>query len=285
MNTSPFVLRHSPYPDPVEIALEEDVGAGDLTSFFFIPVAARSRARIFAKEEAVVAGVTVATAVFERIDANLKVVVLQADGSPVKSGDTVLEISGATRSILTGERVALNFIQRLSGVATLTARFVKAIEGTNVKILDTRKTTPGLRNFEKAAVVAGGGQNHRMGLFDAIMVKDNHLLARPQLREAICEIRQVHPNMMIEVEADSVRQVREFVTLEGVDVILLDNMTPQALRECVQLRRPGLKFEASGGISLATVRAIAETGVDFISVGQLTHSALAIDFSLELIDG
>ena len=203
----------------------------------------------------------------------------------MKPADTVIEISGPTRSILTGERVALNFIQRLSGVATLTARFVEAVKGTNVTILDTRKTTPGLRSLEKAAVVAGGGRNHRMGLFDAVMVKDNHLLARPRLSDAIGEIRQVHPDILIEVEADSVEQVREFVMLSGVDVILLDNMAPQSLRECVRLRRPGLKFEASGGVSLQTVRAIAETGVDYISVGQLTHSALAIDFSLELMNG
>jgi nicotinate-nucleotide pyrophosphorylase (carboxylating) len=286
MNTSQIALPHfSACPDPIEIALSEDVGAGDLTSTFFIPESARSKARIFAKEEALLAGGAVAAAVFKRIDPNLEITVIQPDGTRVNYGDTVLSISGATRSILTGERVALNFIQRLSGVATLTARFVEAVKGTTVKILDTRKTTPGLRKLEKAAVVAGGGQNHRMGLFDAVMVKDNHLLAGPLLGDAIREIRRVHPDIMIEVEADSLQQVREFVALDGVNVILLDNMTPQTLRECVRLRRPGLKFEASGGISLTTVRAIAETGVDYISVGQLTHSALAVDFSLELMDG
>jgi nicotinate-nucleotide pyrophosphorylase (carboxylating) len=285
MNISTNTFRHLQLPDPIDIALAEDVGSGDLTSTFFISEQARSRARIFAKEDAVVAGALVAVEVLSRIDSKLEIVVVRTDGSLVRPGDTVIGISGPTRSILTGERVALNFIQRLSGVATLTARFVDAVRDTNVMILDTRKTTPGLRGLEKAAVVAGGGRNHRMGLFDAIMVKDNHLLARPRLSDAIGEIRQVHPDIMIEVEADSVEQVREFVMLDGVDVILLDNMAPETLRECVRLRRPGLKFEASGGVSLQTVRAIAETGVDYISVGQLTHSALAIDFSLELIDG
>jgi nicotinate-nucleotide pyrophosphorylase (carboxylating) len=196
----------------------------------------------------------------------------------------VIELSGFTRAILTGERVALNFIQRLSGIATLTGEFVEAVHGTGVTILDTRKTTPGLRALEKAAVKAGGGQNHRMGLYDGVMVKDNHLLARPELQEAICSIRRIYPDILIEVEADSIDQVRDFAKLNGVDVILLDNMSPDQLRACVSLRRPGLKFEASGGISLATVRQIAETGVDYISAGQLTHSARAIDFSLELFD-
>jgi nicotinate-nucleotide pyrophosphorylase (carboxylating) len=271
--------------DPVEIALAEDLGSGDLTSFFFISETSRSSGRIFAKEESVVAGVAVAKQVFEKVDPGLDVSIVRVDGSRVRPGETVLKVHGATRSILTAERVALNFIQRLSGVATLTARFVQAVEGTRARILDTRKTTPGLRILEKAAVVAGGGKNHRMGLYDAVMVKDNHLLAQPRLDEAIRDIRRIHPDLLIEVEADSIDQVREFVRIEGVDVILLDNMPPEILRECIALRRHGLKFEASGGVSLQTVRAIAETGVDFISVGQLTHSAPAIDLSLELTDG
>ena len=201
-----------------------------------------------------------------------------------KPGETVIEFSGSTRSILTGERVALNFLQRLSGIATLTAQFVAAVQGTGVTILDTRKTTPGLRVLEKAAVRAGGGKNHRMGLYDGVMVKDNHLLARPELEDAIRSVRQTHPEVLVEVEADSIDQVQSFVNLTGIDVILLDNMSPDELRVCVSLGRPGLKFEASGGVDLATVRQIAETGVDYISIGQLTHSARAIDFSLELLD-
>ncbi len=274
----------TPKLDPVDIALAEDVGSGDLTSLFFIPETRVCKGRIFAKEACVIAGVEVVQRIYRKLDPRLEILILRQDGSVVKPGETVIELSGLTRTILTGERVALNFIQRLSAVATLTARFVEAVHGTQVTILDTRKTTPGLRALEKAAVKAGGGQNHRMGLFDGVMVKDNHLLAKPELQKAILSIRAIYPKILIEVEADSVDQARDFVNLQGIDVILLDNMSPDQLRTCVSLRKPGLKFEASGGVSLATVRQIAETGVDFISVGQLTHSARAIDFSLELWD-
>jgi nicotinate-nucleotide pyrophosphorylase (carboxylating) len=268
--------------DPIQNALEEDIGAGDLTSEFLVPADHQSAARIFAKENAVLAGTQAAQGAYQQLDSQLAITIRRQDGDAVSPGDTVLEIAGRTRSILTGERVALNFIQRLSGVATITRRFVEAVSGTRAQILDTRKTTPGLRALEKAAVKAGGGRNHRMGLFDAVMVKDNHLLAHPSLAAAIKEIRQKYPELLIEVEADSIDQVREFVGLEAINVILLDNMRPEEIRRCVELGRPGLKFEASGGVSLSTVRAIAETGVDYISVGQLTHSAPAIDFSLEL---
>jgi nicotinate-nucleotide pyrophosphorylase (carboxylating) len=270
--------------DPVEIALAEDIGSGDLTSLYFIPETSRTRARIFAKEPIVVAGTDVAKRTFERVDGSVEVKIVCPEGSAVKQGETVIELAGATRSILTGERVALNFLQRLSGVATLTAQFVRAVQGTGAQILDTRKTTPGLRALEKAAVKAGGGRNHRMGLYDAVMVKDNHLLALPKLQETILLVRKKHPAILVELEADTVEQVREFAGLEGVDVILLDNMSPEQMEACVAVRRPGLKFEASGGVSLDTVRQIAETGVDYISVGQLTHSARAVDLSLELAD-
>jgi nicotinate-nucleotide pyrophosphorylase (carboxylating) len=268
--------------DPIQNALAEDIGPGDLTSTFLVPEDHRSEARIFAKEDAVVAGTEAARAVYLQVNPQITITVRRKDGDSVWPGDTVLEIAGPTRSILTGERVALNFIQRLSGVATVTRKFVDAVAGTGAEILDTRKTTPGLRTLEKAAVKAGGARNHRMGLFDAVMVKDNHLLSHPDLPAAIQDIRSKYPKLLIEVEADSIEQVREFVRLEALDVILLDNMSPEEIRKCVALRRPGLKFEASGGVSLVTVRAIAETGVDFISVGQLTHSAPSIDFSLEL---
>jgi nicotinate-nucleotide pyrophosphorylase (carboxylating) len=268
--------------DPIQNALEEDIGTGDLTSEFLVPADHQSAARIFAKENAVLAGTQAAQAAYQQLDSQLAITIRRQDGEAVSPGDTVLEIAGRTRSILTGERVALNFIQRLSGVATITRRFVEAVAGTGAQILDTRKTTPGLRALEKAAVKAGGGRNHRLGLFDAVMVKDNHLLAHPSLAAAIKEIRQKYPELLIEIETDSIEQVREFVRLEAINVILLDNMRPEEIRQCVELRRPGLKFEASGGVSLSTARAIAETGVDYISVGQLTHSAPAIDFSLEL---
>jgi nicotinate-nucleotide pyrophosphorylase (carboxylating) len=268
--------------DPIQNALAEDIGPGDLTSTFLVPADHQSEARIFAKEDAVVAGTEAARTVYRQVDPQIAITAQREDGDSVRPGDTVLEIAGPTRSILTGERVALNFIQRLSGVATVTRKFVDAVAGTGAEILDTRKTTPGLRALEKAAVKAGGARNHRMGLFDAVLVKDNHLLSHPNLPAAIQDIRHKYPKLLIEVEADSIEQVREFVRLEALDVILLDNMSPEEIRKCVALRRPGLKFEASGGVSLVTVRAIAETGVDYISVGQLTHSAPSIDFSLEL---
>jgi nicotinate-nucleotide pyrophosphorylase (carboxylating) len=272
----------APVFDAVDVALTEDVGSGDLTSRFFIPERHVSMARIFAKESCVIAGTEAAVKTYRKVDPGMEVRLTKGDGTRLEPGETVIALKGSTRSILTGERVALNFIQRLSGVATLTAQFVEAVRGSGVEILDTRKTTPGLRALEKAAVKAGGGRNHRMGLYDAVMVKDNHLLAGPEIQATIFALRKTHPDILIELEADSIDQVRAFMGIAGVDVILLDNMSPADLRACVSLRKSGVKFEASGGVSLQTVRLIAETGVDFISVGQLTHSARAIDFSLEL---
>jgi nicotinate-nucleotide pyrophosphorylase (carboxylating) len=271
--------------DPISIALAEDIGSGDLTSRYFVGTEERS-ARIFVKEPAVAAGVGTGAEVFRRVDPQLAVCVVRDDGSPLAKGDTVLEIRGAVRSILTAERVALNFIQRLSGTATLTRRFVEAVAGTRARILDTRKTTPGLRALEKAAVVAGGGVNHRFGLYDMVMVKDNHLAAGTtpeQLQAAIRTFRAENPGRRVEVEADTLDQVRRFLTFTGVDVILLDNMACAQMAEAVALGAGRVQFEASGGVSLATAADIAATGVDFISVGALTHSAPAIDFSLELL--
>jgi nicotinate-nucleotide pyrophosphorylase (carboxylating) len=271
--------------DVIAIALAEDIGSGDLTSRYFVGKK-RANARIFAKEPCVAAGVDTAAEVFHRVDPQLEIKVLHASGTQIKGSDTLLEVSGAARSILSAERVALNFLQRLSGVATLTRRFVDAIGGHNARILDTRKTTPGLRALEKAAVVAGGGMNHRFGLFDMVMLKDNHLLALDQLealQAAITRFRTRRPKIRIELEADTVEQVRAFLRLNGVDVILLDNMNTGDLTEAVRLGGGRVQFEASGGVTLASVAAIAATGVDFISVGALTHSAPAIDFSLELL--
>jgi nicotinate-nucleotide pyrophosphorylase (carboxylating) len=271
--------------DPISIALAEDIGSGDLTSRYFVGAEERS-ARIFVKEPSVAAGVGTGAEVFRRVDPQLAVRVVRDDGSPLAKGDTVLEIRGAVRSILTAERVALNFIQRLSGTATLTRRFVEAVAGTRARILDTRKTTPGLRALEKAAVVAGGGVNHRFGLYDMVMVKDNHLAAGTtpeQLQAAIRTFRAENPGRRVELEADTLDQVRRFLTFTGVDVILLDNMACAQMAEAVALGAGRVQFEASGGVSLATAADIAATGVDFISVGALTHSAPAIDFSLELL--
>ena len=275
--------RPSPH-DPIAIALVEDIGPGDLTSKYFVGDERRS-ARIFAKEPAVAAGVETAAEVFARVDPQLVVKIVRPSGSALDPGETVLEVNGATRSILTAERVALNFIQRLSGVATLTRRYVEAAKPHRAKILDTRKTTPGLRALEKAAVVAGGGVNHRFGLYDMVMVKDNHLAAEHglhQLAAAIERFRAENPGVRVEVEADRLDQVRDFLTLNGVDVILLDNMSCADMAEAVRLSAGRVPLEASGGVNLDTVAQIAATGVDFISVGALTHSARAIDFSLEL---
>lgn len=270
--------------DPIAIALAEDIGRGDLTSHYFVGTERRC-ARIFAKEPAIVAGAETAAEVFRRVDPQIEVTIIRASGGRVEQGQTVLEINGTVRSILTAERVALNFLQRLSGVATLTRRYVDAIAGTKTRILDTRKTTPGLRALEKAAVVAGGGLNHRFGLFDMVMVKDNHLAADTDLehlQEAIRRCRAEHPGVRIELEADTLDQVRRFLTLMGVDVILLDNMRAEEMAEAVQFGAGRVQFEASGGVNLETVAEIAATGVDFISVGALTHSPRAIDYSLEL---
>ena len=271
--------------DPIAIALQEDIGAGDITTDLFVPDTLRALGRIMARERAVVAGGGTAAEVFRRVDPRLNVDILQPDGSALSGGETILEVRGSARSILTAERVALNFLQRLSGVATLTRQFVDAIGEAPAKILDTRKTTPGLRALEKAAVVAGGGANHRFNLNDMVLVKDNHLSAGSGVAGfagAIQRLRQERPGIRIEVEADRLEQVRSFLEIEGIDVIMLDNMKPSEMREAVALGRHKVKFEASGGVTLKKVRQIAATGVDFISVGALTHSARAIDFALEL---
>ncbi len=271
--------------DPIAIALAEDIGAGDLTSRYFVG-AEKRKAWIFAKEEAVVAGADTAADVFGRVDPKTRAKVVSQNGSRVKAGDSVIEIEGAVCSILTAERVALNFLQHLSGIATLTAKFVRHVGRRKARILDTRKTTPGLRALEKAAVLAGGGVNHRFGLYDMVMVKDNHLLAAGRvdaLQETISCFRKKHPGVRVELEADTLEQVGEFLKLRGVDVILLDNMNLKQLSAAVKLGKGRVQFEASGGVTLETVGAIAATGVDFISVGALTHSARSMDFSLELL--
>ncbi|MEQ1862151.1 MAG: carboxylating nicotinate-nucleotide diphosphorylase [Chthoniobacteraceae bacterium] len=283
MTVLPSPPRPSPH-DPIAIALAEDIGPGDLTSKYFVGDESR-RARIVAREAAVVAGAETAAEVFTRVDPRLVVKVALPSGSRVASGATVIEISGTASSILTAERVALNFLQRLSGVATLTRRYVDAVAPHRARILDTRKTTPGLRSLEKGAVLAGGGLNHRFGLFDMVMVKDNHLAARRDpaaLQAAITRFRAEKPGLRVEVEADTLDQVREFLGLTGIDVILLDNMPCADMAEAVHLGAGRVQLEASGGVTLESVPQIAATGVDFISVGALTHSARAIDFSLEL---
>ncbi len=274
--------------DPVALALAEDTGSGDLTAQFFIAADSLSRGVIIAREDCVIAGTKAAVRSFQLIDSTVELVNCVTDGERVTAGDQVLEIRGPTRSLVTSERTALNFLQRLSGVATLTRKFVDAVAatGSQAKILDTRKTTPCLRHFEKAAVVAGGGVNHRMGLYDMAMVKDNHLLAegkQAQLQNSIDRLRATHPEIRVELEADTLEQVERFLKLRGVGKILLDNMSVQQLGQAVAMGGGQVEFEASGGVTLETVGAIARSGVDFISVGALTHSARAIDLALELV--
>lgn len=271
--------------DPISLALAEDIGPGDLTAQYFVENRP-ARARLFAKETAVAAGVETAAEVFRRVHPGIQVGVERPSGTALVRGDTVLTVDGPLPSLLTAERVALNFLQHLSGIATLTSHFVAAVAGTKARILDTRKTIPGLRLLEKAAVVSGGGTNHRMGLYDMVMVKDNHLASGTtpaQLQEAIQRFKKAHPTVRIELEADRLDQVRDFLKMEGVDVILLDNMSLEDLREAVRLSGGKTLLEASGGVTLETVTAIAATGVDFISSGALTHSARSIDFSMELL--
>ena len=274
-----------PLPDPIEIALREDLGDGDTTTEFFVREDLRALGRIVARERAVVAGTETAAEVFRRVNPQLNIEILQPDGTALAGGETILEVRGAAASILTAERVALNFLQRLCGIATLTRQFVDAIGKSRAKILDTRKTTPGLRALEKAAVVAGGGANHRSTLSEMVLVKDNHLNAGAGFSgfvNAIQRLRQERPGLRIEVEADRLEQVRSFLEIDGIDVILLDNMEPTEMREAVAAGKRKVKFEASGGITLKNVRRIAATGVDYISIGALTHSARSIDLSLEL---
>lgn len=272
--------------DTIRRALAEDIGAGDITSQCFIPSDHRSLARIIAGEHAILAGNEVAAEVFRQVDPSIEVTPLKADGDRLASGDIVLVAHGSTISLLTAERTALNFLQRLSGVATLTRHFVDAVAGTGVAILDTRKTTPGLREFERIAVRAGGGINHRFGLFDRVLAKDNHLAVTGDadgLQRAIDEARRRQPGILIEIEADTLDQVRMLCGLRGIDIILLDNMSNEELREAAAIRGGGkISLEASGGVNLGTVAAIAATGVDCISVGALTHSARAADFSMDL---
>ena len=272
--------------DPIDIALREDIGEGDVTSAFFVPETARVAARIVAREKAIVAGTETAAEVFRRVDPSVQVEIIRNDGVEVGPNESVLEIFGLARSILQGERVALNFLQHLCGVATLTRQFVDAAGSDQVKILDTRKTMPGLRELEKKAVVAGGGTNHRFGLDDMVLVKDNHLMCLAdsfRFAEAVNRVRAERPGMRIEVECDDLRQVRAILKAAEVDLILLDNMRPAQLREAVALGKGrNVKFEASGGVTLKNVRVVAATGVDFISIGALTHSVKAIDLSLEV---
>jgi len=269
----------------VHAALAEDIGSGDVTSLATLPVKVRFTVVMRARESMVIAGLAFAEAAFQKLSPSVRINRCARDGQRVKAGAGLLNISGPARAILSAERVALNFVQRLSGVATLTAQYVSAIKGRQARILDTRKTTPGWRRFEKYAVACGGGCNHRIGLFDLVLIKDNHLAAlraaKPNaVAAAIQQAREKFPWLKVEVEADTLAQVKQAADA-GADIILLDNMSPAQLRQAVKLVAGRAKTEASGGVNLKTVRAIAKTGVDFISVGALTHSARAVDIGLD----
>ncbi len=273
--------------DSVRLALHEDLGSGDITSEFTVPPSRKAVGIFLAKQPAVVAGLDVAAETFRQVGGATFTPVAH-DGAKVKKRAVIAEIAGKARSILAGERTALNFLQRLSGTATLTKQFVEKVRGTRAQILDTRKTTPGLRLLQKAAVKAGGGTNHRLGLYDAAMIKDNHVEAagdEDSLRRAVLALRaKKGPGFRIEIEAQTVDQALAFARFD-CDVLMLDNIPVAVMAKLVPVLRklnPALVLEASGGVTLQTVRAIAETGVDWISVGALTHSAPSVDISLEL---
>ncbi len=266
----------------IRAALMEDLGlAGDITTNATIAATTLAEAVIATRKPGVVSGLQLAEAAFRALDPNADFKIIASDATLVAGGDVIAVISGNARAILTGERVALNFMGRMSGIATLTRRYADAVAGTDAKITDTRKTTPGLRAFEKYAVRCGGGQNHRTGLFDAVLIKDNHIVAAGGLSAAIASARAAAGHMVkIEVEVDTLEQLDQ-VLKHKIDAVLLDNMTPQQLRQAVTQVAGRCLTEASGGVNLETVRSIAETGVDMISVGALTHSAPVLDLGLD----
>jgi nicotinate-nucleotide pyrophosphorylase (carboxylating) len=277
-----FPMGYGALEELVRSSLQEDGAFNDLTTLATVVSDRRSRGTLVARENGVMCGVPIALEAFRQLDAKVSIRVDHEDGSPVKASEAVLFVTGHARALLSAERVALNFLQHLSGIATITSKYVEAVRGTNAKILDTRKTTPGWRALEKYAVRAGGGTNHRMNLSSGILIKDNHLAAlEGDIARAVSRAReQAPPGIKIEVECDRVEQVVRAVDA-GADIILLDNMSPPVLAECVRLVAGRSILEASGGVTLSTVRAIAETGVDWISVGALTHSAPSLDLGLD----
>jgi nicotinate-nucleotide pyrophosphorylase (carboxylating) len=268
--------------DCIKCALAEDIGTGDVTTNTIVPARASLRGRIIAKQDGVVAGLSVAKLVFHSLNERITFVAKQQDGTSVTRGMVLAELEGPARALLTGERTALNFLGRMSGIATLTRQFVDAVAGTRAVILDTRKTAPGLRTSDKLAVRIGGGQNHRTGLFDMVLIKDNHIDFAGSITNAVQRVRASETPLEIEVETRTLDNVREALALE-VRRILLDNMSPAMMREAVSLCAGRAKTEASGNVTLANVLEVANTGVDYISVGALTHSPKVFDVSLEFI--
>ena len=279
-------MNNGDFETIIDLALNEDTGYGDVTSESLIPPELQGKASVLVKEEGILAGGEVARAVFLKVDSTLKIDLLIEDGMDIKPGDIIATVSGRVLSILKGERVALNFLQRLSGIATETSRYVKETQGYAAKIVDTRKTTPGLRALEKYAVRMGGGENHRLHLGDAVLIKDNHLAALRSIEMSLADIvaraKQNAPKgLVIEVEVTTAQEARQ-AAKAGADKILLDNMSPDEMRSIVNSLPGGIQTEASGGITLENVREVAMTGVDIISIGALTHSAKALDISIEM---
>ncbi len=264
----------------IKRALEEDIGIGDVTTNSIVPAGASLRGRIIAKQDGVVAGLDVANEVFRALSDQIMFEAKVKDGFQVTKGAALAEVNGEARALLTGERTALNFLGRMSGIATLTRQFADAIAGTNATILDTRKTAPGLRSLDKLAVRLGGGQNHRAGLFDMVLIKDNHIDFAGSITAAVERVRASGTTLPIEVETRTLENVREVLQL-GVERILLDNMTPETMREAVAMAKGQAKLEASGNVTLENILEVARTGVDYISVGALTHSPRVFDVSLE----
>ncbi|MGD9345621.1 MAG: carboxylating nicotinate-nucleotide diphosphorylase [Candidatus Aminicenantes bacterium] len=267
----------------IETALKEDMPEGDITSDSLIPAESISTAIFLAKEDGMLAGIDVSSRVFLKIDPHVEFVKHKEDGQNFRTGDTLARIEGSSLTLLKGERTALNFLQRMSGIATLTQKYVKATEGTHTRILDTRKTTPSLRDLEKYAVKMGGGNNHRLNLSEMVMIKDNHLKIVGSISEAVKRARdRVGPHIKIEVETTTFEEVKQAVQA-GVDMIMLDNMSPEKMREVVDWIDGRLPLEASGNVTLETLKEIASTGVDYISVGSLTHSFRSLDISMEFL--
>ena len=266
----------------IEKALSEDIGPGDVTSEATIPVGSTSTAEILAKQDLVLAGLDVSLEVFHFLDAAIQFTRFAQDGDRIKSGKVIARVSGSTRVLLAGERVALNLLQHMSGIATLTSKYVEQLKGLNAQALDTRKTLPGLRQLEKYAVRMGGGTNHRFGLYDGVLIKDNHIKAGDSITKAIESARKnAHHLLKIEVETKTLDEVREALAAKA-DIIMLDNMPLDMIREAVKLINGQVPIEASGNVTFETIREIGETGVDFISSGSLTHSAPAADISMKI---
>lgn len=268
----------------IRAALQEDIGPGDYTSLSCIPENAENQARLLVKEPGILAGIQFAEEIATEM--GLSIEVLLKDGTPVKAGDIAFYLRGNTRALLQTERVLLNCMQRMSGIATTTSKYVQAVKGYTVKILDTRKTTPLLRSLEKEAVRIGGGMNHRMGLYDMVMIKDNHVDAAGGIKQALTRSREYltanNIHIPIEIETRNLKEVAEVLEMEIADRIMLDNFSPELMKEAVQLINKRAETEASGGITLDTIAAYAATGVDFISVGALTHSVKSLDLSLKI---